>query len=164
MIRFSKILFMNPARIWISGVKCNYDNIIKITNLFNWERIGLTIDSVTEESRLLEFIKNLNLKYSLKEHSNNYMEIFVVVPCDLLNCVLEKAIIEEPENIFVLNLFDNINQCVYFQDSFEKLVANGVSDKFIVISFDENVLLISVNKSLIEPQKLYRKIKRLRFD
>lgn len=164
MIRFSKILFLNPARIGISGVKCSYDNIIKIANIFDWKCIVLTIDSVTEESPLLKFIKNHKLKYSVKKRSTNYMEISVVVPHDLFNCVLEEAISEDPENIFVFNLLDCTNWDIHLQCSFEDLVATGITNAFISISLDENALLISVNKFLIQPQKLYRKIKTLRFD
>ena len=164
MIRFSKILFLNPAKIWISGVKCSCDNIIKIVNIFDWKWIALTIDSVTEESPLLKFAKKQKLKYSVKKRSTNFIELSVVVPHDLFNCFLEEAISEDPENIFVFNLLDSTNWDIHLQRSFEELVASGITNAFISISLDENALLISVNKSLIQPQKLYRKIKALRFD
>lgn len=164
MIRFSKVLILNPAKIWISGVKCSYDNIIKIANIFDWKWIALTIDSVTEESPLLKFVKKQKLKYSVKQRSTNYIEISAVVPHDLFNCILEEAISEGPENIFVFNLLDSTNWDIHLQRSFEDLVATDIANAFISISLDENALLISVNKSLIQPQKLYRKIKALRFD
>lgn len=164
MIRFSKILFLNQAKIWISGVKCNYANVIKIANIFDWKWIALTIDSVTEESPLLRFVKNQKLKYSVKQRSTNYIEISVVVPHDLFSCILKEAISEDPENIFAFNLLDATNWDIHLQCSFEELVATGITNAFISISLDENALLISVNKSLIQPQKLYRKIKALRFD
>ncbi len=164
MIRFSKILFLNLAKIWISGVKCSYDNIIKIANIFDWKWIALTIDSVTEESPLLKFVKNQKLKYSVKQRSTNYIEISVVVPHDLFECILEEAISEDPENIFVFNLLDSTNWDIHLQLSFEELVAAGIANAFISVSLDENALLISVDKFSIQPQKLYKKIKSLRFD
>lgn len=164
MIRFSKILFLNQAKIWISGVKCSYDNVIKIANIFDWKWIALTIDSVTEESPLLRFVKNQKLKYSVKQRSTNYIEISVVVSQDLFSCILKEAISEDPENIFVFNLLYVTNWDIHLQCSFEELVATGITNAFISISLDENALLISVNKSLIQPQKLYRKIKALQFD
>lgn len=164
MIRFSKILFLNLAKIWISGVKCSYDNIIKIANIFDWKWIALTIDSVTEESPLLKFVKNQKLKYSVKQRSTNYIEISVVVPHDLFECILEEAISEDPENIFVFNLLDSTNWDINLQLSFEELVAAGIANAFISVSLDENALLISVDKFSIQPQKLYKKIKSLRFD
>lgn len=164
MIRFSKILFLNPVKIWIDGVKCTYDNIIKLANIFDFKWISLTIDSVTEESPLFIFIKNQDLKYSVKQRSSNYIEVSVAVPYDLFKCILKKAIKEEPENIFIFNLFDLTNWNKQLQCPFEELVATGITNVFISISLDENALLISVNKSLIRPQELYRKIKALRLD
>lgn len=164
MIRFSKILFLNQAKIWISGVKCSYDNVIKIANIFDWKWIALTIDSVTEESPLLRFVKNQKLKYSVKQRSTNYIEISVVVSQDLFSCILKEAISEDPENIFVFNLLYVTNWDIHLQCSFEELVATDITNAFISISLDENALLISVNKSLIQPQKLYREIKTLQFD
>lgn len=164
MIRFSKILVMNPAKIWISGVKCSYDNMIKLANIFDCKWISLTIDSVTEESPLLKFIKNRELKYSVRQHSTNHMEISVAVQYDLFKYILKKAISEDPENIFIFNLLELTNWNEQLQRPFEELVATGITNMFISISLDENALLISVNKSLIRPQELYRKIKALRFD
>jgi hypothetical protein len=82
----------------------------------------------------------------------------------LFEGILEKAISEDPENIFVFNLLDSTNWDIQLQHSFEELVATGITNLFISISLDENALLISVNKFLIQPQELYRKIKALRFD
>ena len=64
----------------------------------------------------------------------------------------------------MLNLLDSTNWDIYLQCSFEELAAAGIANAFMFISFDENALLISVNKFLIQPQKLYRQIKALRFD
>lgn len=155
---------MNPAKIWISGVKCSYDNMIKLANIFDCKWISLTIDSVTEESPLLKFIKNRELKYSVRQHSTNHMEISVAVQYDLFKYILKKAISEDPENIFIFNLLELTNWNEQLQRPFEELVATGITNMFISISLDENALLISVNKSLIRPQELYRKIKALRFD
>lgn len=164
MIRFSKNLFLNPARIWIDNVKCSYDNIIKIVSIFEWKWIVLTVDSVTEESSLLKFVKNQKLEYFVKHSSTDYIEISVMVPHDLFDCILEKAISEDPENIFVFNLLERSNRDIHLQCSFEDPVASGIANVFISISFDESALLISMNKFLIQPQKLYREIKALRLD
>lgn len=164
MIRFSKILFTNPAHICVSGIKCSHDNIIKMVNIFDHKYILLTVDSVTEESSLLTFIKSQSVKYSVKQHTAEYMEISVVVPCDLFSLILEKAILEDPENIFIFNLLDPLSWNRQLHCSFEKLVATGTTDMFISISLDENALSISLNKSLLRPREVYRKIRALRFE
>lgn len=164
MIRFSKNLFLNPARIWIDNVKCSYDNIIKIVSIFEWKWIVLTVDSVTEESSLLKFVKNQKLEYFVKHSSTDYIEISVMVPHDLFDCILEKAISEDPENIFVFNLLDPASSVICLQRSFEELVTKGITDVFISISLDENALLICMNKSLILPRELFKRLKALCFD
>lgn len=164
MIKISKSLLLNPAQIWISGIKCNFKNIAKIVNVLDCKWIVVTIDSLTKDSSLLALVKKQGLKYFLKQHSANYIEASVVIPYSLFEGILEKAISEDPENIFVFNLLDPTNWDIQLQHSFEELVATGITNLFISISLDENALLISINKFLIQPQELYRKIKALRFD
>lgn len=164
MIRFSKILFTNPAKIWLSGIECSYDNLIKIANIFECKWIALTIDSLPKKSRLLKFVKEQGLDYIVKQHSTNYMEASVVVPYNLFNYVLEIAICEDPENIFIFNLLDPTNWNEQLQRPYEELVATGYTDVFISISLNENALLISVNKSLLQSREVYKKIRALRFE
>lgn len=164
MIKISKSLLLNPAQIWVSGIKCNFKNIAKIVNVLDCKLIVVTIDSLTKDSSLLALVKKQGLKYFLKQHSANYIEVSMVIPYSLFEGILEKAISEDPENIFVFNLLDSTNLDIQLQHSFEELVATGITNLFISISLDENALLISVNKFLIQPQELYRKIKTLRFD
>lgn len=162
MIRFSKNFFMNPAKIWISGIKCSYDNMIKIADVFDCKWISLTIDSVTEESSLLKLIKDQKFEYSVRQHSTNYMEISVMMPYDSFKYVLKKAISEDPENIFMFNLLELTNWNEQLQHPFEELVATGITNAFISVSLDENALLISVNKFLLSLRDVYKKIKELR--
>ena len=44
------------------------------------------------------------------------------------------------------------------------LVQNGITDVFISIALDENALLICMNKSLIIPQEVFKRLKELCFD
>lgn len=164
MVRISKNILFNPAQIWLSGIKCTFRNIAKIANIFDCKWVSVTVDSLTKDSPLLTLIKNQGLKYFLKQHSSNYMEVSVVIPYSLFEDIIEKVIRENPENIFVVNLIDPKNRDIHFHHSFEELVATGITNMFLSISLDEKALLISVNKFLIEPQELYRKIKALRLD
>lgn len=164
MIKISKNLLLNPAQIWISGINCSFKNIVKIVNVLDCKWIVVTIDSLTKDSTLLTLVKVQGLKCFVKQKSANYIEVSVIIPYFLIEELLEKAISEDPENIFVFNLLDPTNWDVHLQHSFEELVTTGITNVFISISLDEKALLISVNKSMIQPQELYRKIKALRFD
>lgn len=164
MIKFSKNLFLNPAEIRISGIRCSLNNIVKIATIFDCKWIVVTIDSVREGSSLLTLMKDQGLKYFARPRSADYVEISAVIPYPLFEDFLDKAIKEDPENIFVFNLLDSANSVMYLQRSFEELVATGITDVFISISLDENALLICVNKSLLPPQEVFKKIKALRFD
>ena len=164
MVKISKNLLLNPAQIMLSGIKCNFKNIAKIVNVLDCKWIVVTIDSLTKDSSLLALVKKQGMKCFLKQHSANYIEVSVIIPYSLFEDVLEKAISENPENIFMSILLDPTNWDIHLQHSFEELVATGITNVFLSISLDENALLISANKSLVQPKELYRKIKALRFD
>jgi len=164
VIKFSKKLLFNPAEIRISGIKCSFNNIVKISTVFDFKWIVMTIDSVKEESSFLSLVKDQGLKYFARYHSTGYVEISAVVPYPLFEDFLDKAIEENPENIFVFNLLDHANGVVYLQRSVEELVAAGITDVFISISLDENALLICLNKSLLMPREVFKQIKVLHFD
>ena len=164
MIRFSKQLWLNPAKIWVSGIRCSFNNIVKISSVFDFKWIVVTIDSVTEGSLLLTFVEDQGLKYFARPCSAGYVEISAVVPYPLFEDFLDKAIKENPENIFVVNLIDPANSVMCLQRSFEELVTTGITDVFISISLDENALLICVNKSLIIPRKVFMRLKELCLD
>jgi len=164
VIRYSKLFFTNPAQISISGIKCSCDNLIKISDIFNCKLFSLTIDSITSESSLLKFIKEKDLKYAVKQSNIDSMEISVIVPNNLYSIVLNKAIREYPENIFIFNLLNPVDWDKQLCRCFEEIVKTGVTDVYISISLDENSLLISLNKSLIFPKEVYKKIKSLHFE
>ena len=164
MIKISKSLLLNPAQIRVSGIKCNFKNIAKLVNVLECKWIAVTIDSLTKDSSLLALVKKQGLKYFLKQHPANYIEVSVVIPYSLFESFLEIAISEDAENIFVIDLLDHTNWDFKLQHSFEELVATGSANFFISISLDENALLISANKLMVQPQELYRKIKALQFD
>lgn len=164
MIRFSKQLWLNPAKIWISGIRCSFNNIVKISTVFDFKWVAVTIDSVAEGSSLLEFVKDQGLKYCANPRSGGYAEISAVVPYPLFEDFLDKAIKEDPENIFVLNLLDPAIGSVCMQHSYEEAVIARIADVFVSIASDENALQICINKSLIPPKDVYKKIKSLRFD
>jgi len=164
VIKFTKNLLLNPAEIRISGIKCSFNNIVKIASVFDFKWLVVTIDSVTEGSPLLTLVKDQGLKYFARTCSAGYVEISVVVPYPLFEIFLDNAMKENPENIFVFNLLDPANSVMCLQRSFEELVTTGITDVFISISFDENALLICVNKFLILPQELFKRLKALCFD
>ena len=161
MVRFSKNLLLNPATIRVSGMDCSVDNIVKIVDMFHCKETVVTIDSVTEESSLLAFVKAQGLKYFERPRSAEHAEISAIIPPSLFGDFLDKAIHEAPENIFVFSLCDPANAVVCLQHSYEELVTKGIVDVFISISFDENALLICMNKSLVSPRDVYPQIKAL---
>lgn len=164
MIRFTKNFLLNPAEIRISGIRCSFNNIVKISTVFDFEWIAVTIDSVAEGSLLLEFVKDQGLKYFASPRSNGYAEISAVVPYSLLEDFLDKSIKENPENIFMFNSLEPEISVMCLQRPFEELVTRGIADVFISFALDENALLICVNKSLIIPQELFKRLKKLCFD
>lgn len=126
MIKFTKSFLSNPAEIWISGIKCSFNNIVKISTVFDFKWIAATIDSVKEGSLLLTLVKDQGVKYFAKPRSAGFVELSVVVPYPLFENSLDKAIKENPENIFVFNLLDPANDVLCLQRSFKELVTTGI--------------------------------------
>ena len=164
MIKFTKNLILNPAEIRISGIRCSFNNIVKISTVFDFKWIAVTIDSVAEGSSLLEFVKDQGLKYFAVSRSSGNAEISVVVPYPLFEDFLDNAIKENPENIFIFNFLEPVDSGICLQRSFEELVATRIVDVFISIALDENTLLICMNKSLVKPQEVFRRLNGLCFD
>ena len=164
VIKFTKKFLLNPAEIRISGIRCSFNNIVKISTVFDFKWIAVKIDSVTEGSSLLEFVKDQGLKYLASPRSSGYAEISAVVPYPLFEDFLDKAIKEDPENIFMFNFLEPAGSVICLQRSFEELVTTGITDVFISIALDENALLICMNKSLIIPQEVFKRLKKLYFD
>ena len=156
MVRFSKNLLLNPATIRVSGLDCSVNNIVKIVDVFHCKEMVVTVDSVTEESSLLVFMKTQGLKYFERSRSAEHAEISAIIPPPLFGDFLEA-----PENVFVFSLRDPANAVMCLQHSYEELVTKGIVDVFISISFDENALLICMNKSLVSLRDVYPQIKAL---
>lgn len=163
MIRLSKLFFTNPAKIWICGAKCNLNNIIKISGLFEYKWVVMTIDSISKESSLFVFIRDHGFEYYIKQSSVNYIEVSVALPYSLLEIFLEKVLCEEPENIFILNLLKPVAMDILNQQNFEKFVVSGVADVFTAFNLDNNTMSISVNKHLIKTKEVYKQIKKMCF-
>ena len=164
MVRLSKNLLLNPAKVWISGIKCSFDNIAKILDIFNLQWIAVTVDSVTAGSPLLTLIKDQGFESYVRLCSAGYEEISAVIPYSLSKEFLNKANKEDPENIFVFSLPDPANGAMCLRRPYKESVADGSTDIFISISSDENAVLICMNKSLIPVRDVYAKIKALRFN
>lgn len=161
MMHFSKILFMNPAEIRISGISCSFKNIAKIFTVFALKWTVVLIDSVTEESSLRVFVKDQGLEYFERSSSAGSVELSAVVPYPFFADFLDKAIQENPENIFVVNLLAPARGVLCSRRPFEELVKQGIADVSISILLDEYDVLISVNKSLIPPRELFKRLKAL---
>ena len=163
MIKITKQLLLNPASIWISGVKCSVSNIVKVSSILDWEWILLTLTSLPKESILPEFFSDHGLKYHIEQLSDN-IEIHTVIPYSLLEKVLEKAISEDPEDIVMVGMHGAPRVKMPQRPSYEELVTSGVIAAYISVSMDENAMLICANKSLMQTRNLYKNIKTIRLD
>lgn len=163
MIRFTRNFFSRLSQLHISGIKCNYDNIHKIANVFIYEHLVLIVDSVLSETELLLFVKAHRLEYSITQTTDNCVEISIVVPNSLFDLVLKTALKDNPENIFIYNSINLTNWQQQLCHSSEELVARGFSNISISIDIDKNIILIHINKDLLSPQIVYKNIKALRF-
>ncbi len=152
MIKFTKNLLFNPAEICISGIRCNFNNIAKISTIFDFKWTEVTIDSVKEGSSLLEFVKVQGLKYFIRHHSSGNIEMSVVVPCPLFEVFLDKAIKENPENIFMLNLLEPAgNICLQLKTSLFVVRTSKIHINHVMLNFFVVFTCFPPNRDIIQP-------------
>lgn len=161
MIRRSKIWFKNWTEVCISGIRCNFNNIIKVIGLFQSNCAVITIDSVESKCPFLAFVKEQKLEYVCSPSTADCVEISIKVPPSMINSVLEEAINEEPENIFMFDVDDLTNWKEKIHCPSEVLIDKDISSFIIVIAGDEDVISISANNSLF--QEIYKKVKALNY-
>lgn len=161
MIKYTRNFLFNPAQLQVSNIIGDYDNIQRIVKVFNCKLLVMTIDSVSKESELIGLAEKQQLQYFTKPYDNDYTELSIVVPYASFGDFLKKAISEEPENIIIFDLLDPTTVGEQLQLPHEELVIGGNTDVSITIALDENAMMIYMNKSLIRPQEVYKKIKLL---
>lgn len=161
MIKYTRNFLFNPAQLQASNIIGDYDNIQRIVKVFNCKLLVMTIDSVSKESELIGLAEKQQLQYFTKPYDNDYTELSIVVPYASFGDFLKKAISEEPENIIIFDLLDPTTVGEQLQLPHEELVIGGNTDVSITIALDENAMMIYMNKSLIRPQEVYKKIKLL---
>lgn len=111
------------------------------------------------------FIKNKGLKFIIKQCSDNYVVLSVIVPCSLLNSILKMAINEKADDICIFNLFDLTTWDIYLHNtSINYLASKGVTDVVVFVAFDARTLIINANKSLVRPKEMYEKVKEICFE
>ena len=105
MIKFTKNLLFNPAEICISGIRCNFDNIAKISTIFDFKWTEVTIDSVKEGSSLLEFVKVQGLKNFITDNrGSNFISVIQNQSADIEPVYHYYACINNMDSEYVITL------------------------------------------------------------
>lgn len=165
MAKISKLLLFNPISILIKDIDCNFENIVKVMNIFEFKQIVMRIIFLQKDSSLIVFIKNKGLKFIIKQCSDNYVVVFVIVPYSLFNNILKMAINEKADDICIFNLFDLTTWDIYQHNtSINYLVSKGVTDVALFVVFDARTLIINANKSLVRPKEMCEKVNEICFD
>ena len=146
MIRLSNFCFKTWFQISVKNVRCSYENLKKLTNLFTSEHIVLVADDIINDSSLFEFLKNNDLEYVFLRQYIRNVEVAVKVPIDFANYVLKEIISNNPENIFVFDLKDNEKWKDTLECTKETIVSRGNASIFVTIAGDENSILLIANK------------------
>ena len=163
MVKISQNLLFNPAQIEVAGVRLSPDNIIQAIKVFDFSRIMVTIDSVSNDSPLLTYIKKEGLEHYTNSHISECIEVSVFIPRSLFANFLKIAMDEVPENIFVCNFPSTNSGDIFHQHSFEELVIKGYADVFVSFSLDENAFLICFNKLYHSPKEILKRVKSIHF-
>lgn len=121
VIKFSKNLLFNPAKIQAFGIRCSFNNIAKILNAFNCKWTVVTIDSAAEGSTLLTFIKNQGLECFTKPRADGCLEVSAVIQYSSLEEFLNKA----AKNVSASVAAETVSQSVNRSKNKGKAVAVG---------------------------------------
>ena len=159
MIKYSKILFTNPAHITISGIEICYENLFKIINIFNLKQAVVEIDSLSANAPLLAYIEGQGLCCNRTTIKNKSVEICVRVQGSLLNQFLRLAIEEDPEYIFIYDLCEDEDLFNPRQYSLEHFVECGIISVLVAVAFDKNTVEVSMNKFQRSPKESIKLLK-----
>ena len=159
MIRLSNFCFKTWFQISAKNVRCRYENLKKLTNLFTSEHIVLIADDIKIDSSLFEFLKNNNLEYVFLRQYIRNVEVEVKVPIDFANYVLKEIISNNPENIFVFDLKENEKWKDKLQCTKETIVSRGNANIFVTIACDKNSILLIANKDGYDFKTVYSYLK-----
>ena len=159
MIKYSKILFTNPAHITISGIEICYENLFKIINIFNLKQAVVEIDSLSADARLLAYIVEQGLCCNRTTISNDSVEICVRVQGSLLNQFLRLAIEEGPEYIFIYDLCEDEGLFNPRHHSLEHFVECGIISVLVAVAFDKSTVEVSMNKFQRSPKEIIKMLR-----
>jgi len=160
-IKISKIILQRNVDITIDGINCTFENIKKVIDIFNIKHIILTIDSLSKSSSVFLVLNDLGLNYILSSNNSEIVEATVLVPSELIYLVLEEAIKEDPENLFISNLIDIEIWKDLFTESPQTLLESGYSDLTVIVSRDRQSIFLSFIKTRYNFNDVLNKIKEI---
>ena len=159
MIRLSTFCFKTWFQISAKNVRCSYENLKKLTNLFTSKHIVLVGDDININSSLFEFFKTNNFEYVFLRQYIRNVEVAVKVPIDFADYVLKEFISNNPENIFVFDLKDNEKWKDTLECTKETIVNKGNASIFVTVACDEKSLLLTANKEGYDFKTVYSYLK-----
>lgn len=159
MPKISKMYSPNWTQVYMSNTDCDYNNITRVIELFNFTHVVISIDSVSSDSEIFKLSDELGLERIINPTSEESFELSVSVPMDLLNRILEKAIAEDPENIFITHAVDPMVWKQHVRIHPSTLLSKSITDVFIGVERDKQIISISTAKDIYTPRDLIKALK-----
>ena len=160
-IHSNKFAFNGISEINIQEIDCTYENVNAVLKAFNFDQTLITVDSIENNSNFLLFLESLNLKFTCSVMNANTKEISVIIPFKLLEDVIEGAIQNNPENIFITNIKKTIDIRLLLETSPICTIKNGFSDVIVVIARDKNVIHFTFDSKEYSNKEVSNRIKNI---
>lgn len=160
-IHLNKFSFNGISEINIQGIDCTYENVNATLKAFNFNQTLITVDSIENNSNFLLLLKSLNLKFTCSVMNANTKEISAIIPYKLLKDVIEEAIQNDPENIFITNIKKPIDIRMLPEMSPICTIKNGFSDVIVVIARDKHVIHFTFDSKVYSNKEVSNRLKNI---
>lgn len=160
-IHSNRFAFNGIGEIDIQGIDCTYGNVKAALKALDFNQTLITVDSIDNNSSFLHLLESLSLKFTCSVINANAEEISAIIPFKLLEDVLEAAIQNDPENIFITNIKKPIDIRMISKVSPIYTIKNGFSDVIMFIARDKHIIHFIFDSKKYSHKEVSNKLRSL---
>ena len=151
----------------VNGIKLNFEKIIKVLELFQFDNI-IIITELEKNNKIFEELKNRKIRYTtaISKKENVYVETIIMIP-DVDKGILNFIVKNDPEVIFIYNLKKSVtwDQILYNNKYLkESKSVNIIADLYFEFIFNENQIYASYLDDDYNTKILIEKINQILFE
>lgn len=163
-IKVSKLVLGNVADISVSRFNCSEDNVLKITDLFEYENVIIEIGNVEKCSSLFQTLRTLNLKYTTSLYDDlPYTDVVIMAKTGNVKEIIHHVFASECESFSLeyVTHHSQWEQHLYNRIHKRQLIKRKIITLSMVVVINESQVDISFHKDTYDAKQITAKIKAL---